>query len=746
MRYALPAGLALFAALSAVAIAVFGLPAAAAAAAVVTGYGLCRMSVWRKPAAAAAAALVLLPAAVTGVHALSPRGRFDATLAALVAAMILAAAAVASVVSLALLKLFERLAVSTLGSRRFVPMMAWRFLRSQRQVPTWGTRRVRALRKLIPSGPDEPAARVVVEAAIAAALVAAAYGLAPGDDLPRFAARTLLPACVAAWLAARSLAGPARFAPVRGIAAMMAGGLFLYGVTASGPFLAMPEVLRHLVVPVAAAGFVPVAAQIAHRTLLLRRRRRGTLPPELDLSLSPIEQTRLRHGVGASVFVSVVGVAIGVWALTVVLSVMGGFSGELEQRIVKTRDHVMVKASDPAAGLADALGLARRIASLPGVETASPYVEGEAMMSSSVNISATVTVRGVDRRPDALRFLEPVLISGSTEFFRRPEELIPFPGVREAEETTLLPALSAMPPLPAPAPGGVSPMPPIAAPAADGVSPMPPIAAPAAGHATLRPVIIGQELARSLAASVGSRITVISPDGDVGPMGVQPRARPFTVAAIFATGMYEYDLKFAYMYLPDAQDFFNLGDTVDHLDVRLADLAATDAVWPRVSELAGPGAQVLTWKEMNRNLLSALELERVVMFVVLGFIILIASFNIVTSLVILIRRRLSAIAIMKTSGASSGQVTRVFFLLGSAIGLIGILSGIIMGLSACAVLSHLGLTLPKEFYIRRLPVQVDPWQVALIAAVALTVIALASLYPGRLAARVSVVEGLKDER
>jgi lipoprotein-releasing system permease protein len=275
---------------------------------------------------------------------------------------------------------------------------------------------------------------------------------------------------------------------------------------------------------------------------------------------------------------------------------------------------------------------------------------------------------------------------------------------------------------------------------------MPPIAAPAAGHATLRPVIIGQELARSLAASVGSRITVISPDGDVGPMGVQPRARPFTVAAIFATGMYEYDLKFAYMYLPDAQDFFNLGDTVDHLDVRLADLAATDAVWPRVSELAGPGAQVLTWKEMNRNLLSALELERVVMFVVLGFIILIASFNIVTSLVILIRRRLSAIAIMKTSGASSGQVTRVFFLLGSAIGLIGILSGIIMGLSACAVLSHLGLTLPKEFYIRRLPVQVDPWQVALIAAVALTVIALASLYPGRLAARVSVVEGLKDER
>jgi len=665
----------------------------------------------------------------------------------------------------------------------FVPMVAWKFLRSQRLVPTWRTKWIGALRQVL--APGAPGARLRTAAEVLAAVLLPVAGVlaSPHLGLGGLAARLLevgLLFLATAYCSVRALSAASRrlwyVLPAVGLAAWTLAEM--WGAPGSA------SLSSRVLLGLAAAATIPpvlVLCQSATTGFLRLSAARGRLSRNLDLRFSPPVETRLKQGVGASAFASVVGVAIGVWALIVVLSVMSGFSDELKERIVRTKDHVMVKTAPGEAELDNPLALAGALAEIPGVSTASPYVEGEAMMSSSINISATVTVRGVDREADALAFLEPMLVAGSTEFFRHPEELVPFPDMirhdlfqgfellhqADPPSEDQMPPLQEMPPLLEmplmPDPGaddagddeaetefGLMPMPDLFGEEDKGldkrqVLTFDPISG-GLGKGVSRPVIIGQELARSLAVGVGSRINVISPDGDVGPMGVQPKARSFVVAAVFATGMYDYDLKLAYMYLPDAQKFFNLGNAIDHVDVRLADLAATAAVRSQMDGLVPATAEILTWKELNRNLFSALELERIVMFVVLAFIILIASFNIVASLVIIIRKRLAAIAILRTMGATLKHITGVFFLLGSAVGLFGTASGVIMGLSSCGIIRHLGITLPREYYIRHLPVNVDPWQVLQIGLAALVITALASLYPGRLAAKIVLVEGLKDER
>ncbi len=711
--------------------------------------------------------------------------------------------------------LVARLLGRRLGPRHFVPLVAWKLLRSQQEVLTARARRLLRLRELVPT-PLSPsgwraALEVLVVAGVVVALDLVAGLLLPSDTWLQFA-RATSAGLGATVLACRYLSMPGRARLLWLAGAVLAGALAmdrLRGATLAGDGRLPPW----LVLAVAGVPLLYLVLQSAVRLFLGHRRRTGRLPRWLDPSLSPVLETRIREGVGASVFVSVVGVAIGVWALIVVLSVMSGFSGEMQERIIRTKDHIMVKAAGEDRNLPGAVELARRLSGVAGVASASVYVEAEAMMSSTSNISATVTVRGIDRSAEALGFLEPSLVAGSVSLFRHPENLVPYPGLSGlalpeeegvawpgsepdgAEPLMGLsdePGMAGLPPLPgddggvlgalpavgegpealADAPGlvampaidegegkadedlpelpdapGLVAMPGIGEEASGGERPSPAAYFESSGRNVLPPIIIGQELARSLGAGVGSRINVISPDGDVGPMGVQPKARAFLVAGIFSTGMYEYDLKLAYMYLPDARRFFNLPDQITHIDVRLDHLGQADAVRARLApELAGVTAEVLTWQEMNRNLFSALKLERVVMFLVLGFIILIASFNIVSSLIIIIRKRLSAIAILRTMGAASGEITRIFFLLGSAAGLFGIASGVMMGLSSCGIIEHLGITLPREYYIRSLPVTVDGWQVLQIAAAALLITAAAAHYPGRLAARVLLVEGLKDER
>ena len=684
-----------------------------------------------------------------------------------------------------------------LGPRHFVPLVAWKLLRSQRVVPTAKTRRLLRLRELVPQGRTirhwAPWLEIILVVSLASLTSVVASTLVTSTSWLTLV-RSAAFATAAGLLMARFLSTLGRWHLVT-LGASFALGVYSWHLIDRATISGETGVPLWLAPVLGVVPLLLLLAQSAVRLVLWRLQRLERLPARLDPRLAPSLETRIKEGVGASIFVSVVGVAIGVWALIVVLSVMGGFSGEMQDRIVRTKDHLMVKAKDRDAGIPGALEVAHSLASVEGIVSASVYIEAEAMMSSSSNISATVTVRGIDRAPASLTFLEESLVAGSTQLFRHPENLVSYPhltplpyleesGASLWAPTELSDENAGLMPMPMVGESGRERLPGFPELAADegdgtaaaadqdeenlpelagapGLIAMPTFgAAPetadaedsrpylgGSGQHVLPPIIIGQELARSLGGGVGSRITVISPDGDVGPMGVQPKARAFRIAAVFSTGMYEYDLKLAYMYLPDARRFFNLSTAIDHIDVRLADLHRADEVRTLMLPLLEKSkVEVMTWQEMNRNLFSALKLERVVMFIVLGFIILIASFNIIASLIIIIRKRLAAIAILRTLGASSGEVTRIFFMLGSAAGLFGIASGVLMGLSSCGIIEHLGLTLPREYYIRSLPVAVDGWQVTQIALAAFLITALAARYPGRLAARVELVEGLKDER
>lgn len=258
-------------------------------------------------------------------------------------------------------------------------------------------------------------------------------------------------------------------------------------------------------------------------------------------------------------------------------------------------------------------------------------------------------------------------------------------------------------------------------------------------------VLLGRELASSLRVEVGHEVRLISPDGEVGPTGVRPKASTFVVAGIFSTGMYEFDLKLAYVQLADAQRFFNMGASLNRIEVRVDDPTRTSEVVERITAVVGADLEALDWKVMNRNLFSALKLEKIAMFFILGFIILVASFNILASLAMLIQEKSQEIAILKSMGATNQGVMRSFLVLGLFLGVIGAFCGIGMGLGLCLVLEVVGIPLPKEYYIEMIPVQVNWLEVLAATAAALGICLLATIYPSRTASRLHPVEGLRYE-
>jgi len=269
----------------------------------------------------------------------------------------------------------------------------------------------------------------------------------------------------------------------------------------------------------------------------------------------------------------------------------------------------------------------------------------------------------------------------------------------------------------------------------------------AADRVVLPPVLIGVELAGSLGVDVGGQVELIAPDGAAGPAGLQPKARSFRIAGLFTTGLYDYDMKLAYTTLGEAQRFLNLEGSVNRVEARLHDLEAVDSVRAEVLGWVDADAvEVDDWKRMNRNLFSALELEWVVMFLVLGFVVLIASFSIVSSLLMIIRQRTSAISILRCVGFREREMGRVFLILGALTGLLGSLSGLLMGVSSCILVQHVGVTLPREYYIRELPVDLDPLSVTIIVLASWALTVVASLYPARRASRTHILEGLSHDR
>jgi lipoprotein-releasing system permease protein len=269
-------------------------------------------------------------------------------------------------------------------------------------------------------------------------------------------------------------------------------------------------------------------------------------------------------------------------------------------------------------------------------------------------------------------------------------------------------------------------------------------------------IAIGTVLARRLDVGVGDRVTLVSPEGRVTVFGTVPRLRAYRVVAIFEVGMQDHDGGFVYQPLPAAQVFFRQPGRVSQIEVHLRDptlaLAAAEGI-RRV--LAGRQITILDWQRANSGFFQIVEVQRNVMFLILTLIILVAAFNIISSLIMLVKDKGRDIAILRTMGAGRAAVLRIFLLCGAAIGGLGTLAGLVLGLLFCAYIEPIrqalmratGTTVfdPEIYFLTRIPAVVDPWEVAQVAGLGLALSLVATLFPSWRAARLDPVEALRSE-
>ncbi|GAB4306526.1 MAG: lipoprotein-releasing ABC transporter permease subunit [Myxococcota bacterium] len=427
-------------------------------------------------------------------------------------------------------------------------------------------------------------------------------------------------------------------------------------------------------------------------------------------------------------FISVAGVALGVATLVVVLSVMTGFEQDLKDKILGANAHgVVLKADDDFIEYRVVMKKAKEV---KGVAAAAPFVLGEVMISAPLMTTGSI-LKGVNPdEVDEVIDLRKNLVEGKLEYLKNPAEIpaVSFFGDMMKQEGDEKETSEKEPDvfeeMEGKKEGEVK-----------------------EEKKILPGIILGQELAKMLRAFVGDTIHLISPlgDGAIGPMGPVPKARAFRVAGIFFSGFYEYDAKLAYVNLKDAQDFLGMGDSVSGVEIKVGDIDEADKIMAAVHDaLGGFPYRTRDWQQMNRNLFSALKLEKLVMFIILIFIVLVASFNIVSALYMFVTEKEKEIAIIKSIGADNGMVSRVFSRIGLIIGGIGTVLGLLAGYALCVFIELHGIRLdPDVYYIEKLPVVMDTLEFIVIAVSAVAISFLATLPPSYLASRLRPVEGLR---
>ncbi len=409
---------------------------------------------------------------------------------------------------------------------------------------------------------------------------------------------------------------------------------------------------------------------------------------ELFVALRYLFAKRKQSFISAISIFSIAGVALGVASLIIVMGVMNGFTLDLRDKILGVNAQVMAFSS--SGNMTNYHELLPMVESVPGVTGVTPFLYSEVMLSSNIGVKGLV-LRGIDPQsaPKVLGVLKRI-DKGNLN------GLLP-----EQEKENGLPGL-----------------------------------------------VIGKELAARLGAGIGTRVNMLSPAGQRGATGFSPRIKSFTVVAIFSTGMFEYDSSLGFVSLPAARDILGLaGDQVTGLEIAVTDLDRADKVAEAVAAKIGPGYYTRNWMEMNANLFAALKLEKFALGIILALIVVVGSFSIIATLVMLVMEKTRDIAIMMSMGATTRAIRRIFILQGTIIGFVGTSIGFVLGLTVAGLLERYKfIKLPSGVYSSDYLMVILRWQDQLaIGLAAMLLCFLATLYPARQASSLEPVEALRYE-
>lgn len=404
---------------------------------------------------------------------------------------------------------------------------------------------------------------------------------------------------------------------------------------------------------------------------------------EWFVSLRYLRAKRKQKFISLITVISILGVAVGVLALIVVLSVYTGFTEGLRDQIIGVNSHALVQRF--GSSISDSAGISAKVQAVPGVEATTPYIYGQALISSA-NQSSGIVLRGIEPA-SAMRVINigEKMQSGQLSDLDKPLEV---PGI-----------------------------------------------------------VLGRDMARQLQVGVGAKVRLMSPNGPLSPMGVLPKIRTCLVVGVFETGMFEYDSTIGYISLETARSLTDLRQGVHGIEIRVNDIDKADQIATAVQTVLGQGYSVRDWMQLNRNLFAGLKLEKMGLFIALDLIILVAALNIISALIMVVMEKTRDIAILKSMGATTKAIMRIFFYQGMVIGLAGTVLGVGGGLGLCAILKRYKIIeLPPNVYpMSTMPIKVVPADVSVIAISAILITLLATLYPSWKASKVRPAEALSYE-